>query len=225
MLKLFRRLIGRLRFAGSAKYWEHRYSVGGTSGHGSYGEYAKFKADFLNAFVIKHNIASVVEFGCGDGNQVSLANYPQYVGIDVAPSAIRLCQDRFRYDKSKTFYLASEAPPLESDLAISLDVTYHLVEDAVFSKYMCDLFEAARRYVVIYSSDPESRSQPQPHVLHRPISQYVADNFPDWTRESSEKNPLPQHPTENFAKFLVFSQKSAFTHSDRAIHSRSENVA
>jgi SAM-dependent methyltransferase len=206
MLKVLRCLIGKPLFRGSARYWEHRYARGATSGHGSYGEYARFKADFLNRFVLDNKIASIVELGCGDGNQLSLAKYPRYVGIDISPTAIKLCSERFRNDNSKTFYVAESCPTLESDLAISLDVTYHLVEDDVFSRYMRDLFSVARRFVIIYTSDPDHCSRPDPHVLHRPISKYVAEHFTSWKFEYSVDNPLPEHPTKNFAKFLIFSR-------------------
>ena len=32
---------------------------------------AAFKADFLNGFVIEKNVESVLELGCGDGNQLA----------------------------------------------------------------------------------------------------------------------------------------------------------
>ena len=40
-----------LAFPGSASYWELRYRNGGTSGAGSYGRLAEFKAEVLNEFV------------------------------------------------------------------------------------------------------------------------------------------------------------------------------
>jgi hypothetical protein len=63
-------------FPGSADYWERRYAEGGDSGHGSYGRFAEFKAEVLNRFVAEQRIESIVEFGCGDGNQLTLASYP-----------------------------------------------------------------------------------------------------------------------------------------------------
>src|SRR5579864_6395854 len=80
--------IFRPRFPGSQTYWDQRYAEGGTSGSGSYGEQAAFKAEILNGFVARHGIQSVIEFGCGDGNQLSLASYPSYVGLDVSRTAI-----------------------------------------------------------------------------------------------------------------------------------------
>ena len=34
-------------FPGSAEYWENRYAYGGSSGQGSYGRLAKFKAEVV----------------------------------------------------------------------------------------------------------------------------------------------------------------------------------
>lgn len=58
-------------FPGSAAYWEKRYERGGTSGPGSCGRLAQFKAEVVNRFVAEHDVQSVVEFGCGDGGVVS----------------------------------------------------------------------------------------------------------------------------------------------------------
>ena len=74
-----RRVYKQTAFVGSQAFWEQHYAQGGTSGAGSYGKYAEFKADILNRFVQENSVRSVIEFGCGDGNQLSLARYPSYV--------------------------------------------------------------------------------------------------------------------------------------------------
>src|SRR5690606_4241845 len=78
----------------SADYWEQRYARGGNSGAGSYGKLAEFKAEVLNAFVRERQIRSVIDFGCGDGAQLALAEYPSYVGLDVSPTALHICRTR-----------------------------------------------------------------------------------------------------------------------------------
>src|SRR5260370_32793049 len=85
----------QLEFRDSAHFWERNYARGATSGSGSYGAAAEAKAGFLNTLVRDRGVRSVVEFGCGDGNQLSLAQYPRYVGLDVSRTAIGLCQRRF----------------------------------------------------------------------------------------------------------------------------------
>jgi hypothetical protein len=61
-------------FPGSLGFWENNYQKGGDSGSGSYDQLAIFKADIINSFIKQNNIKTVIEFGCGDGNQLSLAN-------------------------------------------------------------------------------------------------------------------------------------------------------
>ncbi len=48
---------------------------------------------------------AVIELGCGDGNQLPLAAYPQYIGLDVSKTAIELCKIRFACDPGKSFFL------------------------------------------------------------------------------------------------------------------------
>lgn len=91
----------------ATQYWERRYSAGGTSGEGSYGRLADFKAKVINDFVVEHDIRSAVEFGCGDGNQLSLLRLPRYIGLDVSASAIRRCIARYAKDRAKSFFFST----------------------------------------------------------------------------------------------------------------------
>jgi hypothetical protein len=175
----------RLGFTGSADFWERRYARGGTSGQGSYGALAHSKADFINAFVRRNGIQSIIEFGCGDGNQLSLADYPSYIGLDVSRTAIEMCKDRFADDLGKSFFLydssyfVDRAGLFKADLALSLDVVYHLVEDSVFEAYMVHLFGAGNRYVVVYSTN-EVMHDDAPHVRHRCFSSWIDSNCSGW---------------------------------------------
>lgn len=184
----------RAAFHGSAHYWERNYASGGTSGAGSYHALAEAKAAFLNEFVRTRGIGSVIEFGCGDGNQLSLAEYPSYIGLDVSRSAIRLCRRRFAGDPAKSFFLydgacfADHAGLFVADLALSLDVIYHLTEDPVFETYMTHLFAAGRRYVVIYATNREWRGT-APHVRHRRFTAWVEARCPDWRLREVTRGP------------------------------------
>src|SRR3989442_2092260 len=92
-------------FPGSQDYWIKRYAAGGNSGAGSCNALAKYKAEILNAFVRQRNIESVIEYGCGDGSQLLLAEYRNYIGFDVSDTAISLCKSKFANDRSKRFRL------------------------------------------------------------------------------------------------------------------------
>ncbi len=199
-------------FTGSADYWERRYAGGGSSGSGSSGRLATFKADVLNEFVARNGVTSVIELGCGDGNQLARARYPRYLGLDVSPSTLAVCMQRFAGDATKSFVLCAPetfrdaARFLTADLAVSLDVVYHLVEDDVFEAYMRSLFAAATRFVAVYSSDHDEPAHG--HVHHHAFSAWVARNEPGWRRTHTIANPYPYDPADpdhtSFADFHFF---------------------
>jgi SAM-dependent methyltransferase len=202
---------GAHRFEGSQEYWEGRYRSGGTSGPGSYGDLATFKAEVLNAFVASEGIQSVIEFGCGDGHQLSLARYPRYLGLDVSPAAIATCKRLFAGDPSKEFRTVQEYAGEKADAALSLDVIYHLVEDDVFDRYMAALFDGARKWVVIYSSNFEGVDEGHAqHVRHRKFTDWIGANRPGWDRVKIVKNRFPfmgDIATSSHADFHFFARR------------------
>lgn len=195
-------------FAGSGSYWEKRYAAGDNSGVGSYGKFAAFKAEFLNDFVARHGVHSVMEFGCGDGNQLTLASYADYAGFDVSQTAVDACRARFAGDSTRRFALVGDYRGETAELTLSLDVLYHLVEDSVFEDYMARLFDAATRFVIVYSSNTDDTLGNQsPHVRHRQFSQWVADHRPHWRLVQHVPNLYPyqgDYRTGSFADFYVF---------------------
>lgn len=200
-------------FTNSTEYWEQRYKSGGNSGAGSYNRLAEFKAEFLNGFVDQRHIASVIEYGSGDGAQLSLARYPGYTGVDISAKAVEMCGTLFANDPSKRFLQTDRVPTgTMADLALSLDVVYHLVEDSTFGAYMWQLFSSARRFVIVYSSNMEV-DWPVKHVRHREFTRWVAENMPEWCLQSRIKNPYPYDDADadaeqtSFADFYVFGQR------------------
>lgn len=171
----------------SKEYWESRYQQGGNSGRGSYGKLADFKASILNEFVKNNDIRHVLEFGCGDGNQLKLAVYPKYTGLDVSKSVLKNCIEIFKDDKSKSFFLYDKDCFMDngnhftSDLALSLDVIYHLVEQHVYESYLLHLFSCSSKFVIIYSSNilipPKS---PHSHEFHRKFTDDVERLLSNW---------------------------------------------
>ncbi len=214
--RLFRR-IGRIIsgqqkssiFSNSSRYWDDRYKEGGNSGAGSYGRLAQFKASVLNDFVRMHGINSVVEYGCGDGAQLELAIYPEYMGFDISPKAIAICQNKFpghpifQFFETKTF-LDKEG---SFDLAVSLDVIYHLVEDDVFDAYMKRLFASSSRFVIIYSNNIEKKFD-APHVRGRKFTLWCDEFAKDWTLYQVIENIYPYEPAApndtSHADFYIF---------------------
>ena len=198
-------------FPGSQAHWERRYAAGGDSGTGSYGKLAEFKAGVLNQFVARAGIQTVIEFGCGDGNQLALASYPEYLGLDVSDSAIALCRQRFAGDPTRRFSLLSAYAGEQAELALSLDVIFHLVEPDIYQAYMRTLFAASNRYVIVYASDTDdNRGFEAAHFKHRKFTAWVAEYAPEW--ELIEHIPN-QHPYQgdsqqgSVSDFYIFARK------------------
>jgi SAM-dependent methyltransferase len=198
-------------FPGSENYWEHRYSSGGDSGSGMpflppylYNNDSKFKAKIVNDFVKNNNVKTVMEFGCGDGNQLALAEYPSYYGLDVSPTAIELCRDRFRDDKTKCFNLMSMHNGEMAELTLSLDVIYHLVEDNVYYSYMNKLFDSSEQFVIICSSDFDMEQRHDER--RRKFTPWVEANKSDWelTKTIANTNKI-----DTLSDFYIYEKKHA----------------
>jgi len=209
----FRRRQRPQPFTDSGSYWEQRYTSGGNSGAGSYGRLAEFKAEVLNAFVEQHGISTVIEFGCGDGNQLGLANYPQYCGVDVSQKAIAHCTELFKDNPTRTFCHISDYQGQKADLAMSLDVIFHLVEDDVFDQYMQTLFAAAEQHIVIYSSNTSDNSSIDvKHVKHRKFTDWIDANASGWklARHIPNRHPFEgDNENGSFADFYMFEKAAA----------------
>jgi hypothetical protein len=191
-----------LTMRSSASYWERRYRLGLSSGSGSEGNLASYKAGVLNDFVREHHVRSVVEFGCGDG---------QHLGLDVSGKAVELCRARFGADMTKSFlwYDPGSAVNLGSylgaDLTLSLDVIYHLVEDEAYESHLRDLFGVSRRHVAIYASNRGGEGEHR-HVRHRHFTEDVLQRFPWFRLTRHLPNP---HCESTFAEFYFFERDPA----------------
>lgn len=197
-------------------YWEARYRDGGTSGSGSYGRLADYKAEFLNGLVADEGISSVLELGCGDGNQLSLATYPRYLGLDVSPTAVELCTSRFADDPTRSFlwfepnHLADPAGFIRADLTMSLDVLYHLIDPSALARHLELLFGLSERLVVIYAGSPRRRDAlvDAAHVVHQDFETWIDSNAHGWELRSHHPNPYPFDPASpddtSFSDFFVY---------------------
>jgi glycosyltransferase involved in cell wall biosynthesis len=205
-------VLRKRRFRSSSHYWEQRYSVGESSGVGSYGRFAEYKAEVLNGFIAEYNIRKVADFGCGDGNQLKLLNCPEYLGLDVSPAAVEKCRASYRHDQTKTFLVNTGPEAMAKvrafgpELTMSLDVIYHLVEDETFERYLTNLFAVSSRYVVIYSTNFDKRYE-FPHQLDRKFTDYVAQHMPGWRLMKVLPNPHKGHDTQS--DFYIYERTGA----------------
>jgi hypothetical protein len=202
-------------FVNSEQYWKERYAKGGNSGEGSYGPLAEYKARFINDFCADKGISSAIEFGCGDGNQASKLHIAQYRGVDISEKCIAWARRKFRRDGWEFLTLddyRASARNGGSELGLSLDVTYHLIEDEVYRSYLDDLFKAASRYVLVYSSNFDRFDPELPHVRHRTVVKDALDRRPEWRFVETASNPFHRAPDEqsygSFAQFHIFERRA-----------------
>lgn len=174
------------RLAGTPEYWEYRYLTGGNSGEGSLGEAAERKAKFVNDLVKVEKISSVIDWGCGDGNQLALLEIEGYLGVEVSPTAIRECIDKFGDRHAFLLWqphLAQLGAPL-CDLALSMDVIFHLTTEDGFLDYWERLFDSSSRLVLVHATNYDSPANG--HVRHW---KHTTRAPSDWTLEYSDSDP------------------------------------
>ena len=167
-------------FTNSIDYWKNRYESGRNSGSGSYNNLAVYKGEILNNFLQKHKINSVIELGCGDGNQLKYFQFPKYIGFDISDYIIEKCREIFRNDSTKIFLNLAQLEGYHADLVISLDVIYHLIEDDIFENYMISLFNCSDKFVIIYSCNFIDDGTYAPHVKPREFTQWITLNIRDF---------------------------------------------
>jgi SAM-dependent methyltransferase len=202
--------VRKTAFKGTTEYWESRYAKGGNSGAGSYGREAEWKAEVVNDWVAELGVASVVDLGCGDGNQLGLAKYPRYLGMDPSATAVRMCMERFADDPTKSFLaydpqaLADPAGWLRGDLALSMEVIFHLIEEELFENYMTRLFASAERYVVICSNDT-SGSEQGPTERHRDFTKWIERTQQEW---ELDRRVEPPSDINLMSSFFLYKRKA-----------------
>ena len=192
----------------SANYWCERYLNNGNSGAGSYGRLAQFKADVINGFVKENNVKSVIEYGFGDGNQLSLFNFEQYLGFDVSDKVVDICRQKFKNYPDYIFKNLKEYKGDKAELVLSLDVVYHLIEDEIFDSYMKRLFASAEKFVIIYSSNKNEKHCT--HVKHRKFTDWIDANVSHWKLLKFIPNKYTYDANNqketSFADFYIYSR-------------------
>ena len=216
----------------SSEFWDRLYSAGGTSGTGSRGRLAEFKAETVNGVIRQHRVASVVELGCGDGQQLGMIDCPAYIGLDTSKTAVDRCSQLYAGDRSKRFevYRPLEDPVLPgAEMAVSLDVIYHLLEDQVYERYMADLFAAPSRFVLVYSSDSDEPSR-WDEVRHRCFTDWVRRRQPHWQLLERIPQRYPYvdgDPDTSWCDFFLFfrTDSAVASGSWRSVPSAKERVS
>ena len=197
----------------SSKYWENRYKKGQNSGSGSYGRLAQWKAEIINNFINENKVKSIIDYGVGDGNQLSLLNTINisYYGIDVSKTVIDKLSKKYKNDTTKEFHhISSKILDFTSELTLSCDVLYHLIDDDVFINYLDNLFRMSEKYVIIYANAINQNHQCK-HVKFRNFIIDIERLYPEWKLINYIPNKYPiidkESNNTSFSDFFIYQKK------------------
>jgi len=147
-------------------YWEDRYKKGQNSGSGSYGQNADFKAEIVNRVIDEYKCKDMVEFGCGDANQMNLFKRIPYVGYDISPTIITQNRAKYKNMKDVIFQDIDMGCTFDKfkDISICVDVLFHLTIEEDWLKLIDHVCNAAKKVIVITTNTEEVKEEYFPHV-------------------------------------------------------------
>lgn len=131
----------------------------GTSGTGSTLEITREYRAYVEDFIKKHHVKSVVDAGCGDWSFSSATDWGEasYLGVDIAAEVIEA--DRKKYERGKIRFrvgdIAEDLPA--ADLLISKDVLQHLSNELI-QKFVKNNLRKGKYKWVILTNDRRSKN-------------------------------------------------------------------
>lgn len=140
--------------------WGRDVAGKGTSGTGSTLEITREYRAYVEDFMKKHNVKSVVDAGCGDWSFSSAIDWgdASYLGIDIASDVIAAVRNK--HEKGRVTFLAGditdELPA--ADLLISKDVLQHLSNELV-QKFIRNNLRKGKYKWVILTNDRGSENR------------------------------------------------------------------
>jgi SAM-dependent methyltransferase len=131
--------------------WGRDVAGKGVSGTGSTLEITREYRAYVEDFIKKHNVKSVVDAGCGDWNFSSAIDWngASYLGVDIASDVIATV--RARHEKANVKFrvgdITDELPA--ADLLISKDVLQHLSNKLVHNFIENNLRKGKYKWVIL----------------------------------------------------------------------------
>lgn len=166
------------------RFWDQRYRRGRSSGAGSEGQAAVRKARVINDLIRAESIESVVDWGVGDGTVLSmLTPEVQYTGVDISEFVVARLKRTWQHDARRSFRLLNEVGVVQADLALSLDVIFHCIDDFDYDMHLRRVFSSAQRFVLIHSTDHDG-GRTAKHVRWRHFTPDVERIAPGWELKS-----------------------------------------
>jgi SAM-dependent methyltransferase len=140
--------------------WGKDVTGKGTSGFGSTLEITREYRAYIEDFMKKHAVRSVIDAGCGDWSFSSAMDWgdASYLGIDIASDVIET--DRKKHEKAKIKFqvgdITEDLPA--ADLLISKDVLQHLSNELIH-KFINNNLRKGKYKWVILTNDRSSENR------------------------------------------------------------------
>ncbi|MDO5510418.1 MAG: class I SAM-dependent methyltransferase [Weeksellaceae bacterium] len=216
MTNLFHKLLAQLGISPPLdqahpmeSYWERKYTAGKNGGKGSMRNLGAFKASIVNNFISENNINSVIDWGCGQGQMVSMIKAVNYIGIDLSRTAIRRCKKRIAGDEHKQFLHYSMYKGQQAELSLSMDVLCYQPTQHTYQEHLQQLFGSSTKWVIIYAYDGQMQ-----HSVHCHSRRFLPDIehwFPDFELAQFIPNKYPFSATDSsntsYSDFYIFRKK------------------
>ena len=134
--------------------WGRNVAGAGTSGSGSTLEITQEYRAYLQEFIRKHHVTSIVDAGCGDWSFSSTIDWADasYLGVDIASNVIEAV--RKKHEKGRVAFrvgdITEELPA--ADLLISKDVLQHL-PNALVQRFIRNNLKKGKYKWVLLTND------------------------------------------------------------------------
>ena len=151
--------------------WGKDVAGKGTSGTGSTLEITREYRAYIEDFMKRHSVTSVVDAGCGDWSFSSAVDWgdASYLGVDIASDVIAAVRNK--HEKGKIRFqvgdITDELPA--ADLLISKDVLQHL-SNALVHKFIRNNLRKGKYKWVILTNDRSSENGDVANGGYRAIS-------------------------------------------------------
>lgn len=158
-------------------YWIERYNRGGSSGAASYGRSAVARGQYISTLIRGYQCTHVIDFGCGDVDQVQQIKVPFYMGVDASSFIIRKCIQHTH----RCFRIATTVPSDRTDAILLLDMIKCLTDDFSYHEVLRTTFLHPTATIVIIAAKDHNLWESS-HIRHRGFSLHIAETYTDWTR-------------------------------------------
>ena len=189
-------------------FWNERYRtlpwIG--SGPGSRGISQQYKASLLRKALLKNDITSVVDVGCGDlcwlrTDRLSADDLEgiRYVGLDISEAAVEANRRTFPDLEFDLYDLGRDPLPIHADLVLCFDVLIHQTSREQFDTCLTHLLDGIPRHALVSYKNPD---RPREAIVPHPEAFDSALEAEREFRQSlAELQASVQYPRASTANF------------------------